>query len=359
MIRDTATQQAAIKQETSPWPPSDEAKHISNYHTAAASSPATAGNPFISSLNSYGYCGSTAAPFMSGGYTMFPDSKTYPGTAWNDATGYMDSRSASAPHMNMSYPYQTVDFNPQFYAGQSAKQEAAARSACYHSSPYGCQSMGGMGQFHPQYTGQFHHHRWDPHRWDLYGPPPFFPVVPEPPRSEPIGEVTDYIDNEECFKDSQMGGVAIALGHGSVLFECAKHELHATTALRRPNRLHPTRISLVFYQHRNLNRAKHGWDEWEEKMRLRKLGITTSSANSGGSNSGGGNTGSNGSGNGGGNNGSVADLIHLLPNADRPPSYTSQFLMRTPTYTTTTWTTLFPMHPCMVTGPYQEGGAVG
>jgi hypothetical protein len=364
MIRETPTQQTAIKQETlSSWSSSDEAKHISDYHAAgqlsysSASSPASAGNPFISCGSSYGYCGSTGSPFMSGGYSMFPDGKTYPGTAWNDASGYMDSRSASTPHMSVSYPYQTVDFNPQFYAGQSAKQEAAARSACYHSSPYGCQGMNGMGQFHPQYPGQFHHHRWDAHRWDLYGPPPFFPVVPEPPRSEPIGEVTDYIDNEECFKDSQMGGVAIALGHGSVLFECAKHELHATTALRRPNRLHPTRISLVFYQHRNLNRAKHGWDEWEEKMRLRKLGIATSSANSG-SNSGSGNAGSNGSGNGG-NNGSVADLIHLLPHADRPPSYSSQFLMRTPTYTTTTWTTLFPMHPCMVTGPYQEGGAVG
>jgi hypothetical protein len=383
MIRDVVMQQgkgscSAIKQETlsSVWSSTDEAKHISDYHAAAAAAaqlpytsstpataPATAGSHFISSLNScassYGYCGSTGSPFVSGGYSMFPESKAYPGTAWNDATGYMDSRSASAPHVNMNYPYQTVDFNSQFYASQSAKQEAATRSACYHSSAYGCQGMSSMSQFHPQYPGQFHHHRWDPHRWDLYGPPPFFPVVPEPPRSEPIGEVTDYIDNEECFKDSQMGGVAIALGHGSVLFECAKHELHATTALRHPNRLHPTRISLVFYQHRNLNRAKHGWDEWEEKMRLRKLGITTSSANSGGSNSGGGNAGSNSSGNGSSNNGSVTDLIHLLPHTDRPPTYTSQFLMRTPTYPTTTWTTLFPMHPCMVTGPYQEGGAVG
>lgn len=39
-------------------------------------------------------------------------------------------------------------------------------------------------------------------RWDLYGPTPFFPMVPEPPRAEPIGEVTDFIDNEECFRVS-------------------------------------------------------------------------------------------------------------------------------------------------------------
>lgn len=134
------------------------------------------------------------------------------------------------------------------------------------------------------------------------------------------------------FQDSQMGGVAIALGHGSVLFECAKHELHATTALRKPNRLHPTRISLVFYQHRNLNRAKHGWDEWEEKMRLRKLGNLSTN----------------------GNNPPTSPGA-----AESAPKCSTHVLMRSPTYTTTTWTTLFPMHPCMVTGPYQEGGAAG
>ncbi|KAJ9581953.1 hypothetical protein L9F63_003706, partial [Diploptera punctata] len=235
------------------------------------------GNQAIKSNMYMNNSNSSDADDSAGSYSVFPEGKTYP--------------SRSAPHMNVNYPYQTMEFNPQFYGNQTAKHEAAARSACYHSTPYGYQGMSGMGQFHAQYPGpssqypgQFHHHRWDP-RWDLYGPPPFFPVVPEPPRSEPIGEVTDYIDNEECFKDSQMGGVAIALGHGSVLFECAKHELHSTTALRRPNRLHPTRISLVFYQHRNLNRAKHGWDEWEEKMRLRKLGITTSASNTGNSSS--------------------------------------------------------------------------
>jgi len=44
-------------------------------------------------------------------------------------------------------------------------------------------------------------------RWDSYGPTPYFPsvVVPEPaaaPKVHPIGEVTDYIENEECFKVS-------------------------------------------------------------------------------------------------------------------------------------------------------------
>ena len=163
-------------------------------------------------------------------------------------------------------------YHQQQIMGDFAKREEQ-RAGCYHT---------------PTFMYQQGYPKWDP-RFEFCPPPhhPFFPMHAEPPmpRSEPIGKVVEVCDNEECFKDSQMGGVAIALGHGSVLFECAKQELHCTTALRRPNRLRPARISLVFYQHRNLNRARHGWDEWEEKMRLRKLGLTvaaTPGTNNGG-----------------------------------------------------------------------------
>lgn len=269
-------------------------------------------------------------------------------------------------HLN---PYENSynDYNSlAYYNAEKYKREELLRNShCYNSYGY---------QYNPNFSPNFYHQNPNPNwcqsspNWCLYPPPFSIPYPPEPPKAEPIGEVTDFTDNLECFKDSQMGGVAIALGHGSVLFECAKHEMHSTTAVQAPNRMNPTRISLVFYQHRNLNRPKHGLEEWEEKMRLKKLGLTPSTANTAGTNSASVSPASTP----GAESKTPTVAEKWKKNEDTiPGGYTSlaalveatncakrsgQVLMRTDTQTTMSWTTLFPMHPCTVTGPYQESG---
>lgn len=75
----------------------------------------------------------------------------------------------------------------------------------------------------------------------------------------------------EAFADPSMGGIALALPHGSILVEVAKAELHATTALRTPNKRRPCRIGLVWYQHKNLHFANHGADECRRKTAKREF----------------------------------------------------------------------------------------
>lgn len=162
---------------------------------------------------------------------------------------------------------------------------------------------------------------------DFYSPPP----SPLREEKDPNGFFELHSDNEECFVDNTIGGVAIALSHGSVLFECAKHELHATTALKRPSRLQPTRISLVFYQHKNMNLRSHGWSEFERKMELKRLDENY-------------------------HQDGPPPCKKPKQESPAPPCVKTISIptRQITTGSTTSWITVFPFSPLIVTGPYQK-----
>ena len=79
----------------------------------------------------------------------------------------------------------------------------------------------------------------------------------EKPSDEQLHVLPLMAPLEHC-DAADTGGIGIALTHGSLLFETANMLLHATTALKKPDRYNPSRISVVFYQHRNMNAPNHG-----------------------------------------------------------------------------------------------------
>ena len=84
-------------------------------------------------------------------------------------------------------------------------------------------------------------------------------------KSDLKADVRYETDCPEAFLDPEVGGLALALPHGSLLVEVAKQELHATTALRNPNKMNPCRVGLVFYQHGSLHLPRHGKAKTEMK----------------------------------------------------------------------------------------------
>jgi len=230
-----------------PPPPSMDPHHPAAFGGMTAMNPMAPWNPNMN-MNASGYSHSAygasqaPSPYHSHQHQM-------------SSLNMNPMSSSHFQHMNQYSPYGN---QPNFMTPSS--MAAAAVVGMHHSHHHSPNPWANPLPTFGSHMGGHHH-----------APPPPSCFV-APPKPKVIPEVNEtYSDNEEAFKDPQLGGVAIALTHGSVILQCAKHEMHATTSLKAPNRLYPSRICLVFYQHKSMNNRFHGWSEWEKKIEAKKL----------------------------------------------------------------------------------------